>query len=41
MTENRKLVKTFLLCAIVILIIAIGFCSVFIARANTERLLFG
>lgn len=41
MTELFKILKNYLLCLILVVLITLFICSIFIAKNNTETMLFG
>lgn len=41
MSELTQIIKGFLISSIITLVVTLAFCGVFIAQANTERMLFG
>lgn len=41
MTETYKIMRYYLVTAILIILLTIGMCGFFLARANTEFMLFG
>lgn len=41
MTETYRVLKYYLITTIIIILLTIGMCALFLARANTEFMLFG
>ncbi len=41
MTETYKILKYYLITSIIVSVLTIGMCAFFMAKANTEFMLFG